>query len=125
MSARPLFADFTDVIAMADSYLEVERREPGEFVDGVYHKDETPCRFCITGSIQPATNEEIQRLPEGQRTREVFKLYTTHQLRVGDAKQEEEPDIVRWSGKRFEVSAEGAWKHLGNYYKYMLVGVAQ
>lgn len=121
-----LFADFTDIIGMCSSSVTIERTGPGRYIGGVYRKDPTPETFHCTGSMQPATPEEIQRLPELQRTEEVFAFFTTFKLQVGDAEsREESPDIVIWKGQRFEVSGEEAWKHLGNFYKYLIVGVAQ
>lgn len=36
----------------------------------------------ITASVQPASGEDLQVLPEGERTRRAIKVYTTTELRT-------------------------------------------
>jgi len=120
-----LFADFADVIEMAATDVQVERKRPGTYVGGVYRKSTTSDVFTIRGSFQPASEEEIQRLSELQRTDESFAFFTTAELQIGEAGNVEEPDLLTHGGKVFEVSAGGDWSHLGNYRKYLVTGVAQ
>lgn len=56
----------------------------------------------ISMSVQPLTDRELQTLPEGERTSENLKGYTTADVRTGD--EESSPVVV---ADRIQV--RGAW----------------
>lgn len=74
----------------------------------------------ITASIQPATPKELQRLPEGDRTRDVIAIWTTTELRVGEGAQ---ADRVSYGGATYEVQAVERWD-LGAYWKALAARAA-
>ena len=57
----------------------------------------TTSSVSITGSVWPASGNDLKRLPEGRRTSEVMNLMTTTQLYVGgqgSATQTRSPSMV-------------------------------
>lgn len=84
--------------------VDVSRREGGQYVRGVWQAA-LPIVFQITANIQPVLKStDTQILPEGDRTKECIKVYTTTPLlqrREGESPVE--GDIITWDGKLFEV----------------------
>lgn len=74
-------------------------RASGSYVDSVW----TPgagSTFGIEGSIQPLNGRELLLLPEGQRSRGAWKLYTADgDLRTLEAGSSNEADRITWDGK--------------------------
>lgn len=96
----------------------VVRRRAGIFERGRYVKDlSAPETFEAVGSIQPLNGRELQFLPEGEKDREVRKLYTTTALKI----DEDEPDHVVYLGVEYEVTVDTDWKPQANYFRYKLV----
>lgn len=113
--------NFSQTIArLGNDCFTVVRKTPGHFEKGRYVPSNDIERFSGIGSIQPMTAEELQFLPEGQRSDEVRKLYTEVELRA-----EDEPDHVEFDGITYEVQADLDWKNAGNYLRYKLVKAGQ
>lgn len=75
----------------------------------------TATTFPITASVQHLTGRDLQRLPEGLRTSERRKLYTTTSLRVVGA-----PDVISIDSANWEVESIERYDVLGNYYKVLV-----
>lgn len=73
--------------------------------------------ITITGSVQPISGEDTQRLPEGLRNREVLWLFTDSEV---FAPESPGPDLIQVDGKDFEVVSSERWAPLGNYWRAML-----
>lgn len=84
--------------------VDVTRVEGGSLVKGIWRKG-TPTTFSIKANIQPLLKgTDLQLLPEGDRTREVIKVYTTTPLlQRQEGSQAHEGDLISWDGKMFEV----------------------
>jgi hypothetical protein len=78
--------------------------------------------FEIVASIQPATPKELQRLPEGDRVRDVIAIWTTTELQVA-ASPAAQADRVTYAGASYEVQAVERWD-LGEYFKALASRVA-
>lgn len=87
-------------------------------------------------SVQPATPDEIQALPEGVRARETLALYTTTELRTAtnprlDAGEDPIPaasprgavpaDLVIVRGEVYEVVSIERWARIRPHYKAIAV----
>lgn len=77
------------------------------------------------GAVQPATPEELERLPEGDRHRESISVWTLFALRDGNADEgdaQAAPDVVICDAQgrsgRFVVAALERW---GEYSKAICV----
>lgn len=84
-------------------------RRTGTTVDGDFVVDSTQT-FRIIGSLQPITGRELVQLPEGERTRGLFKLYTDAVLRMQDVFDEVQADTVEYDGRELKVVNREDWR---------------
>jgi len=105
------------VVARFSHCFVVIRREPGEYIRGRYSQPE-PREFQTRGSIQPATDDEIQLLPEGTRSDGAVSIWTECDLKIGSLR-DQEPDHVLFNGIEYEVRAEADWFHHGAFRRYV------
>jgi hypothetical protein len=77
----------------------------GRWTDGAT----TP--FTFVASVQPLKGNELLVLPEGQREKETYKLYTTYQLRTADEPAKKKPDKIQIFSKTFEVISVEPWQN--------------
>lgn len=73
--------------------------------------------LTIYASVQPANGEELKALPEGLRSRDTVKLYSSDELiTLGDNRR---PDILVWRGSQYEISLKGPWQSgVISHFKY-------
>lgn len=76
-----------------------------------------------SGSIQPLTDEELQVLPEGLRSRDPRVILTTSDLRVADPQTGLPGDEVIWPAvsERYLVQMVGRTYDLLPYYRAIVV----
>lgn len=95
-----------------------QRFDAGSIDDdtGRYTKDPTPTESSITDArVYPASREQVERLPEGMRTRETLAIHTASELRAavtGDSGTP--PDRIVRGGVTYEVGSVAYWHH-GRY----------
>jgi len=73
--------------------LSVRRPAKGTYVDGVYVKG-ADASLTVVGALQPLNFREIEMLPEGQRQRARFKLYTYDLMQIATPEDETIGDRV-------------------------------
>jgi len=84
----------------------IKRKQGGAYIDGQY-VDGNDVDITIKASIQPASPEEMQELPEGRRSDEIFKMYTkTQMFTVTD----ENPDHLFIDSEEYEVVGVGKYQ---------------
>ena len=70
-----------------------------------------------TGSIQPATPRELERLPEEDRDKETIAVYTAFPLRTGGRGTARPDRLTRLKdGASYLVASVEPWGHLGCEY---------
>jgi hypothetical protein len=78
--------------------------------------DTTPSStFQVTACVQPVAGKDLERLPDGMRTRDVLTIFTATELK--------EKDVVAWSGRQYEVDQVEPWSELGGYYRALATRV--
>ena len=80
---------------LGDQQLTIRSANPGVRIDGIWHPggyEERPIR----GVIQPLTEREAERVPEGWRTKAKWKLYTKTKLKAVTVETPSEGDRVVW-----------------------------
>lgn len=83
--------------------ITIFRRSQGEFIEGDWVEG-TTVEFPIEGNIQPLKPTELMLLPEAERTRSWWKLYTDATLRT--AKEGDggwSADEFDWKGDRYKI----------------------
>lgn len=80
--------------------------------DGSYTGGTTET-LTVLGSLQPMTPDELVTIPEGDRSRERFKLYTASALRNIDPVRLAKGDTVDVDGVPYEVESVEHWPNHG------------
>ncbi len=86
----------------------------GKYIEGSYSD------IIITGSIQPASQRDLEMLAEGRRISEGMKLYTTTDLKTASPSTGVNADIIIYRGREFEVVAVRNWYQTTEFYKAIL-----
>lgn len=94
------------------------------FEDGYAVTNNLNETFTITASVQPATAEELEQLPEGSDTKEAIKLYTTEKLLPRQGNPPRKGDFFCLNGFNYEVvSVEDHASHASmNIFYYKIIG---
>src|SRR6056297_1476148 len=71
----------------------------------------------ISGSMQPASQRDLEELPEGRRISEGMKLYTAAPLFTALSSEEKNADIIAYDGKEYEVVSVRNWKKTTQFYR--------
>jgi hypothetical protein len=102
--------------------LTVKRPAAGTWVGGRW-QDGVIRTLTIKASVQPATTDDLQSLPESRRTLGVYRLYSDEPFQsVIEGKQN--PDIVEIYGDDYEVMQSMPWQNnLINHYKTLVARV--
>jgi hypothetical protein len=87
----------------------VKRYSNGQYVDGVYTTLGELETFYIYANCQPASERDLEALPEGRRNNDSYVLFTDTLLRTAEVTGPNNPDIVELFGEDFEVLGVGRW----------------
>ncbi len=102
--------------------LAANRKPIGSYVDGVWVEPEG-LAFTVLASVQPATPEDLQSLPENRRTLATYRLYTDTQL-FRALEGVRNPDTVIINGEEYEIAQVSAWQNgIIGHYKCLAVRV--
>jgi len=102
----------------------IRRGSAGSSIKGRYTPGSTSDTTGVVASVQPVTGNELERLPEGIRSRRPAKLYTETEIKQADSVAGTPPDLIIWDGETWEVLSveKHAW---GTYYKAMIARQGQ
>ncbi|MDU1339839.1 MAG: hypothetical protein E6935_16720 [Clostridium butyricum] len=93
-------------------------RKTGEWIKGRFEEKET--QIDMNGVIVPATNKEVEMIPEGDRVKGAIsihstkRLYTTHSEEDGED-GEGTSDEIEWENERYKVYSLGSYSKYGFY----------
>ncbi len=100
--------------------LTVKRSTAGTYVNGVWVA--TLSGVYVMAAIQPAMGADIMRLPEGDRTKKILKLYSADELLVHSESGRKPADIVIIGGVDHVVMHVETWPQ---YWKALVARVEQ
>lgn len=107
--------------SMGGKKFSVRRSRGGSYVNGVWTEDDTgPAILQVLASEQPVNGKDIERIPEGDRVREVRKLYAAQELRPHNERTGAEADVITIRGQEFQVSTVERWQ---SYWKCLIVSL--
>lgn len=112
------------VLHLASGTYTVTRQTGGSYVNGIW----TPggsSTFSIVASIQPTSGEDLVRLPEGVRTRELVTVFTPTELQVKNAPAGTEADRIAYKGASYEVQTVEKWDEQGGFYRAVAAKIEQ
>ena len=99
----------------------ISRYGAGSYVNGVWTQS-APFGVTIHASVQPATDRDMQRLPEGRRQTGAVKLFTNDTLLIEIGTQK--ADRVTLPTGTYEVAQADAWQNgVINHNAYLCVRV--
>lgn len=96
--------------------LTVIREKTGFYVEGRY-QETPPEEVAIKASVQPVSGQDRMMLPEGIRSKEIVKIYTTYLLKTASAEGSIKADVVIYNGCRYDVTMVQDWTVDGGFYK--------
>lgn len=103
--------------------LTVKRPSGGSYVNGVWVDDTAPTETTVQASVQPATTEDLQSLPEARRQLGAYRIYSTTKFQSLE-EDVNNPDIVVIGGFDFEVAQVQPWQNgVIPHYKAIAVRV--
>lgn len=83
---------------------QIERQAAGAYVGGVYVPGGVLETVTVTdSSVQPATQQQVELLPEGQRVKASLAIFTDTLIKTVDEQTKIKADVVIARGKRWEV----------------------
>ena len=68
-------------------------------------------------TIQPMTPREIEKLPEGERSTEMIKIYTGTELKIAVVNGLA-ADIITYNGNKYEVTGVEDWSKINGIKHY-------
>lgn len=99
--------------------VQVIPRTTGVYTKGRYLDSADSAYNLTDASVQPASDGEIQSLPEGMREQSALRLYTISNL--NSLKEDQNPDHVVISGVEYEIYSKNIWNNmLIPHYKYLI-----
>lgn len=87
--------------------IEITRRSLGDWVDGDWVEGSTTT-FTAMVNIQPLKPYEILMLPESERTRSWWKVYSADVLRTAKEGSHDADEFV-WKGDRYKIMKVDDW----------------
>jgi hypothetical protein len=82
----------------------------------------TTSALTIEALVHPVAGRELQRLPEGLRSREVISIFSKTELRtvqvVAGAETACEADSIRYQGRDYEIQVVEPWDETGGFFRY-------
>lgn len=85
------------------------RPAEGSYVGGRWVETGTPTELSFKANVQPVSYEELQRLPEGLRDKEMILLMTQTELRTAKQNDGTNPDVILWQGYEYQVQKVSAF----------------
>lgn len=103
-------------------YKVTRQRKDGAYINGRWAPTGNLETLQITASVQPLSGDELQMLPEGERTAETKRLYTTTKLNSLNESEQMNADIITIDGSSWEVHKAEAWSpNILDHNKYLIV----
>lgn len=110
--------DVSDVLLDPDFALVITIRRSTVDVDGHGRTVEATENLVVRGVVTPATEEQLQRLAEADRSNETIAIYTATRLTAGD--DTHGPDVVTWRDGSYLV--KGVWDYsIGGFVEALAV----
>lgn len=102
------------------TYLVKRPIADGAYIDGVYQPSATET-VEVLGSLQPLSAKESLLLPENERNRESFNLFTEVELFPASENGLRQADLVFVNGEEFIVRSVVPWRNVDlPYFKSLL-----
>lgn len=85
-------------------------RKTGQWSGGRFEKSQEET-FSVVGNLQPATPEQLEFFPEGEKREGQMVFYTTETLYLTDDKKVS--DVLTWRGEDYKIVNINRWQDFG------------
>lgn len=89
----------------------IRETKRGSYVLGVWQGGQTS-QIEILATVEPLDGNEIMLMPEGERTKEMIRIYSQQELFTADEQRSRKADIVCYEGRLFEVHKVKRWTQM-------------
>lgn len=97
----------------------------GEYVDGIYQPGQDVERTARY-SVQPASPQDMEMLPEGRRTNQSFALFGDERIRPADDSEGTNAEQVVIDGERYECMRSEPWQNsIVSHYRMVVTKMAE
>ena len=103
----------SSLISSFGSTVTITRYAAGSYVNGSYVAGATSS-ISATMSVQPMNGRDLLLLPEGQRTRNFLKGYSSVVVYTADQAASKKADVVTVGSKNYEVHSVQEWLDQGS-----------
>lgn len=93
--------------------ITVTRYTGGSRINGIWQPG-TPSQFKTLASAQPASADDLQNMPEGERDKVIFKFISKKPIRTVQDRDGEEADEITFKGSDWRVIKGGDWSSYGH-----------
>lgn len=101
-------SDLSGLIAdFATGTYAVTRATPGAYADGIFVPDAAPTTLQVEACVCPLSGNDLLRLPEGLRSKELLDVFTAVELQVDAPGQR--PDVIMIEGHAWQVEKSQRW----------------
>ncbi len=104
------------ILRLANGTYVVRRYAPTTYVGG-RAQTPTPTVFTIRAIIVPANPRDLQRLPEGERSNDRIRVFTTERLNTADVATSTLSDRVVYRDLEYEVEAVEDYDAAAAFFK--------
>lgn len=116
--------DVSSAIAMlATGTYPVTRTAAGTYVGGSYVPGAT-VSLTVEAVVVPASGRQLERLPEGQRSKDTIAIYSPTELRTASV-DGPPADRLTWQGASYEVQSVKPWNEAGGFFEALAVRTGQ
>ena len=101
--------------------ITIRHYSAGVYTNGVYVPGGIASSVITQASVQPVTGEDLQQLPELERTKEVLKIYTAAEVYLADQRTGAPSDLLEIRGKVYKAYHVEPWNYDFVFYKVFCV----
>ena len=117
--------DLSDCVLACAVPVEIKRYHPPPVVKGRAKGKAIAENFRVLLTVQPLSQKELMRLPEGERSQGRVKVWAAQRLVTAEASECQMADRFEYRCVEYQIDKENDWKDLGGYYKYEAVRLGQ
>ena len=123
MTSAFIAGDLGPAVLECSEPIVVTRHLPSVVVKGRVQGRPVEKTFTVDASVQPMTQKELQRLPEGQRARGAVTVFSVTELKTVETSETRIPDRFALNGVNYQILSVDDWFSTAGFFKYVATRV--